>query len=97
MTTEEVLQLSELSRIALTPEEIERLPAEIAAILDYVSAVKDIVGTEAVSPAVGARYNVLRADEATNEPGQYTHVLLAEAPRRSGDYLVVNKILQQDE
>lgn len=97
MTKDEVVQLSNLARIALSEEEIERLPEEIAAIVDYVSAVKNIIGTDSEDKVTAARYNVLRTDEITHEPGMYTEELLDSAPRRQDNYLMVNKILQQDE
>jgi len=97
MTKDEVIHLSELARIALSEEEIGRLPKEITAILEYVSTVKEIVGTDTVVPQPGPRHNVMRPDEVIHEPGSFTETLLAAAPRRQGDYLVVNKILQQDE
>lgn len=97
MTKEEILHLGKLSRVALSSEEVERLPKQIEAILDYVSTVKDIVGTEAVSPKVTPVHNVLREDVVTEVPGSYTESLLNSAPRRDGDFLVVNKILAQDE
>lgn len=95
MTKEEVLHLSELARIELTEVEIERLPNEIAAIVEYVGTIKEIIGTETVAPSPGARYNVLRPDIVTHEPGTDTETLLAAAPRRQDDFLVVNKIIQQ--
>lgn len=97
MTKDEVVNLSELARIALSDEEIERLPKEITAILEYVSTVKEIVGTDKVVPQPGPRYNIMRPDKVIHEPGSFTETLLDSAPRRQGDYLVVNKILQQDE
>lgn len=97
MTKDDIAHLGALARLALSPEEMERLPKEIDAIISYVSAVQSIVGTETIEPHVGARYNILRPDEVVEEAGAYTDILLKAAPRREGDYLVINKILQQDE
>lgn len=97
MTKDEVIHLSNLSRITLSEKEMDTFPSEIAAIVDYVGVVKNIVGNEQSVTGVGARYNVLRADEVTHEPGSYTETLLEAAPRRQNEYVVVNKILQQDE
>jgi len=66
--------------------------------LEYVSTVKNIVADDSsTEPIVGARYNVLRADEVTNEPGEYTEKLLRAMPKRDGQYMLVKKILNQDE
>jgi Asp-tRNA(Asn)/Glu-tRNA(Gln) amidotransferase C subunit len=46
---------------------------------------------------VGARFNVFRADEVTNQPDQYTEALLAEMPQTSGRLMKVKKILTIEE
>jgi aspartyl-tRNA(Asn)/glutamyl-tRNA(Gln) amidotransferase subunit C len=97
MTKDEILHLGTLSRIALSPTEVETLSTQIDAILQYVSTVKDIVSDKAPEPNVGARYNVLRPDEITNKPGKYTERLLEALPQREGQYMLVKKILNQDE
>ena len=98
MTKEEIEHLAQLSRIALTPEEIEAFLKEIASILEYVGAVNAISGEgQPVTPQVDGHYNVFRTDEITNTPGMYTEVLLAAMPEREGRFMKVKKILQQDE
>ncbi len=98
MTKEDIVHLSDLARIELSEDEIERLPNQIDTILEYVSEVQQIVqsGTTSAS-SVGVHYNVLRTDEVLHEPGAETETLLQAAPRRQDNFLVVNKILQQDE
>lgn len=97
MTKEEILHLGRLSRIALTPTEVDSFQTSIDAILSYVSEVRDIAASDTTDPAVGARYNVLRSDEVTHAGGSYTEVLLAAMPKREGRYLSVKKILNQPE
>lgn len=97
MTQEEILHLGSLSRLALSPKEVETFRTEIDAILSYVGTVRDIVADDTSEPTPGPRYNVWRTDEVTNEPGHYTETLLAAMPRREGQFMVVKKILNQDE
>lgn len=97
MTKEEILHLGRLSRIALTPTEVDTFQTSIDAILEYVSVVRNIASEEIGTPSVGARYNVLRADEITHPGGTYTDVLLKAMPKRDGQYLSVKKILNQSE
>ena len=98
MKKEEILHLASLARIRLSEEELSGLETELPKILDYVSVVSDIVADDAVSqPAVGARYNVLRPDEITNKPGEYTDALRKEMPETKDGFLQVKKILQTDE
>lgn len=96
MTKEEIRTLGSLSRIALTDQEVEVFNQEIDSILEYVSTVKNIVGSAAETKSLGARFNVLRADVVTNTPGEYTKAMLAEMPKTNGQFLAVPKILKQD-
>jgi len=97
MTREEIIHLGTLSRIALTANEVEKMQAEITDILEYVSVVQNLTDTDAsITPTVGVRHNVLRDDVVTNKPGEYTERLLTSAPRRTGDYVTVPKIISQD-
>jgi aspartyl/glutamyl-tRNA(Asn/Gln) amidotransferase C subunit len=93
MKQDDVKNLAALARIELSVEETETYTKEMSSILSYVSAVKDMAGDGELVPQVGARYNVFRADEVTNEPNQYTDALLAEMPKTEGRFMVVKKIL----
>lgn len=97
MTKEEILHLGRLSRIELTDEEVAKFNTEITAILEYVSAINEISGDAALTKHVGARFNVFRKDEVTNEPGSYTDDLLAEMPETDGRYMKVKKILDNED
>lgn len=97
MNKEEVLHLASLARIRLSDEEVTSLTAELPKIIDYVSEVSEIVGDAPdTAPQVGARYNVLRADEVTVEPGSCTEAILQEMPATKDGYLKVKKILQTE-
>lgn len=97
MTKEEVIHLSDLSRITLSDTEVAAFQTEIDAILAYVGTIQSITGDDAAELVVPPVHNVLRADEVTNEPGQYTDVLLDAAPERDGRFIAVKKILKQSE
>ncbi len=97
MTREEIIHLAALARIELSEAEIEKFTKELSAILSYVSTVQTLAdGMAESTPRLGDRYNVLRADEVTNEPGSYTEDILAEMPATEGSYLVVKKILETE-
>ena len=98
MKREEIEHLASLARIKLTDTEIGKFPAELSAIVSYVSAVSDIVSdTSDSAPQVGLRHNVFRQDVVTNEPDEYTEAILAEMPAKEGRFMSVKKILQVDE
>lgn len=97
MTKEEVIHLAKLSRLELTPADIDSFTNEISAILEYVSTVQDIAGdTDTSDPKVGLVHNVFRKDEVTNGTDEYTKDLLAEMPATEGRFMVVKKILNTD-
>ena len=90
MTKEEILHLGTLSRLALLPAEVEKFSTEIDAILAYVGTVKNIIADDEIKESVlGARFNVLRPDVVTNQPGEYTEKLLASLPQREGQFMRV--------
>lgn len=97
MTKEEIRTLGSLSRIALTEHEVEVFNQEIDSILEYVSTVKNIAGSDTDTKSLGARFNVLRTDEVTNTPGEYTGAILACMPKTNGQFLAVKKILKLEE
>ncbi len=97
MNKEEVEHLAKLARIELTPKEVGIFTKEMSAILSYVSEVKDIAGeVTSGEPMPGARFNVFRKDEVTNQGDEYTQALLGEMPTTQGRFMVVKKILNTD-
>lgn len=97
MKREEITHLADLARIKLTDTEIATYGNELSQIVEYVSTVSHIAADEAdTAPMVGARYNVLRADEVTNEPDQYTADILREMPHTQGRSMAVKKILKTE-
>jgi aspartyl-tRNA(Asn)/glutamyl-tRNA(Gln) amidotransferase subunit C len=98
MKHEDISHLATLARIRLTSTEIEALQKELSSIVEYVSVVTDIAGESADEKAqVGARFNVFRSDEITNQPDQYTKDILSEMPHTEGRYMKVKKILNIEE
>lgn len=98
MKREDIEHLATLSRIRLTEKEIEKLPAELSSIIDYVSVVSDMATDDKMTePEVGPVFNVFRKDEVTNEPNQYTADIIKEMPVSNGRFLSVKKILQIEE
>jgi aspartyl-tRNA(Asn)/glutamyl-tRNA(Gln) amidotransferase subunit C len=95
MTVDDIKHLGTLSRLSLTDTEAEAFRTEIGSILEYVSAVSKLAGEASVTKTVGVIHNVFRGDEVTNEPGQYSEVLLGAAPHRRGDFFEVKKIIDQ--
>ena len=92
MKREDIEHLATLARIELEDEEKDALVRDVGEVLEYVSQVDDIAVKEK-EKAVGVRYNVMREDEPSHEPGEYTEALLDAAPKRSGQHIEVKKLL----
>lgn len=95
MEQKDIEHLGTLARIELTESEKKTLAGDITEILEYVSAVNEITTTEKAKKAEGLM-NVMRDDEPSHEPGEYTDALLDAAPKRQGQYIQVKKILERE-
>ena len=93
----EIEKLVELSRIALSDEEKADLRKDIESILTYVDQIKEAsaISSEEKSEekSVGVVRNVMREDSVVHQTGEFTEVLLAEAPRQEKGWVKVKKIL----
>lgn len=96
MTKEEILHLSNLSRIKVTDEEAEIFKAEIDSILGYVSAVNEIVAEGDLTKQVGPVHNIFREDEVVDNIGATADELIEAFPEKQGRFLKVKKILNND-
>ncbi len=76
---EEIEKLAELSRMEVTPEEVEKFSKDIESILEYVSELKEIAIDEDVREA-GILRNIMREDGEPHEKGIYTKDILNAAP-----------------
>ena len=97
MTKDDVQHLASLARIKLTDAELETFATEIDAVLQYVSAINDIVADADLTKKVGPVHNVFRADAVTNEPENFTEAISNEFPDSKGRFLKVKKILNPSE
>jgi len=90
--TEMVRHIGKLSRIDLTEQELQALPQQLGAVLDYFGKLQELDTTD-VKPMAHAieLHNVLAADE----PGQSLTAdqALANAPQRDGDFFKVPKVI----
>ena len=95
MKKAEIEHLATLARIKLTESEMVSLGEDLSSIVEYVSTVNDIADdAELSAPQVGARFNIFRADETTNQPNQYTTDIMAEMPTTDGRFMSVKKIMK---
>ena len=89
----DIKYVANLARIALNPEEEERLGSQLGDILGYVKKLEelDVSDVEPMAHAVPLD-NVLRADEV--QPSISNHEALANAPKASNGLFLVPKIVE---
>ncbi len=88
LTRKEVEDIALLARLHLESEELERMQAELAAILEHFQAIA-AVDTADVPAMTHAMPMDLRMRPDTVEPSLPTEAALATAPRRDGDLIAV--------
>ena len=93
ISREDVEHVARLARLALTPEELERMRAQLNAILVHIDALK-AVNTDGVEPTSHAVpvVNVLREDEP--RPSCPPDDMLRNAPDRDGPFFRVPRIIE---
>lgn len=76
---EQVLHVARLARLALSDEEVDRMAAELSAVLDHIEKIRelDLEGVPPTSHVIDL-VNALRADQP--EPSLPHDVALAPAP-----------------
>jgi aspartyl-tRNA(Asn)/glutamyl-tRNA(Gln) amidotransferase subunit C len=92
LSLEDIDNLAALARLSVSAEEKEILRRELVSILEYVSEVQKLSGAD-FGAAVDAEWNVFREDGPAHLPGEYTDLLLEEAPEVEDGYIRVKKIL----
>ncbi|KND48282.1 MAG: aspartyl/glutamyl-tRNA(Asn/Gln) amidotransferase, C subunit [Parcubacteria bacterium C7867-002] len=96
ITPAEITKLAQLSRIKLTDADTQSLVKEFDSILGYIDQLKKVEVSLDAEGRVGAVKNIMRSDVVEDTSLADRERLLAEAPRREGDFVAVKKIIAQD-
>jgi len=94
MTDVDIKKLTQLSRIAVSDDEMKQLENEIPAILEFVEQITEAGGE--VTKETGEHYNIMREDGNSHESGKYTKEMTDAMPQEKNGYLKVRKIIAQD-
>lgn len=87
-----VSALAKLARLAVSPEELEKLRAQIPAILSFVETIQKV---ETREEGVAAGGGIMREDTDAHEGGIFTDELLKSAPRTKNGYVVVQQVISR--
>ena len=93
MNKEEILKLAELARLNITDAEAEGYKKDFDGILNYIDSIKSVDIELADHYETNLTRNMMRDDENVYIAGQFTDVLLAEAPDTEDGYFKVKKVL----
>ena len=93
LSADEVRHIALLARLGTTDDEVETMRSQLSNILDHFDVLQK-VDTEGVQPTGHSvdLDSVMREDEAA--PSQPAEEMLANAPRREGDYVRVRAVLE---
>jgi aspartyl-tRNA(Asn)/glutamyl-tRNA(Gln) amidotransferase subunit C len=93
LSREEVLHIAALAKLGMTEEDITHFGAQLSNILENFEVLQK-VDTEGISPTAqpNALCNVMKADEV--EPSMSPSDVLANAPRREGDFFRIRPVLE---
>jgi aspartyl-tRNA(Asn)/glutamyl-tRNA(Gln) amidotransferase subunit C len=93
ISREDVEHVARLARLALTPDELDRMREQLNAILAHIDALKavDTTGVEPTAHAV-PQFNVMRDDEP--RPCLPRDAMLGNAPDRAGEFFRVPRIIE---
>ncbi len=92
LSRDDVEKVALLGRLKLTPDELDRMTAQLAAIVGYVDQLAEL-NTDEVEPMAHAveLNNVFRVDEL--RPSLPREAALANAPHHDGEYYLVPAVL----
>ena len=95
LSRSDVEHVAFLARLGLTPGELDRLEGQLNHILDQYAKLAEL-DTDAIAPTAQTieLENILREDVVT--PSLPVERVLANAPARSGDFILVPPILGGD-
>ena len=93
ITLEQVRHVARLARLELSPDDEQRLRADMDEMLAYVDKLNEL-DTKDVAPTtqVGEAGTPMRDDEVTNHSAP--NDMLANAPARQGNFFKVPKIIE---
>ncbi len=93
LSREEVLHITRLARVGLTEAEVNRLSEQLSNILEHFEVLQQVDTTDVPPTAQSIDLqNVLKSDEVAASLPQSQ--VLANAPRREGDFFRVRAVLE---
>jgi len=92
LTKDDIKHLSTLARIAVSEAEEESLAKDLDAVLGYVSEVAAVATQKDAIPPAGDLRNIMRDDDDVHPGGEFTDMILKNAPDTEDGYFKVKQI-----
>ncbi len=93
LSRDEVLHIARLARLSLTEAEVNRFSEQLSNLLEHFEVLQEVDTTDLPPTAQAiALQNVLREDEVAASLPQ--DQVLANAPRREGDFFRIRAVLE---
>ena len=91
MKTDDVQKLAELARLHITDEQCNEYLEDFNSILGYIDAINEV--QPKATEALMVLKNIVREDEDSYQPGEFSEAILANAPEHENQFIKVKKIL----
>ena len=88
-----VRRIASLARIRIAEEELEPMAKELSAILDWIGQLNE-VNTDEVPPMTSVEDMPMKKRPDVVTDGNCVEDILANAPRREGNFFVVPKVVE---
>ena len=93
ITTQEIINLENLSKIRLTEEERIKFASEMSDVLEYIKEIQNVELAE--SDVEHIHSNVFKSDEVKNVEGEHIVNAIQNAPDHIGDLYKVSQVIKQ--
>ncbi|MCB9805844.1 Asp-tRNA(Asn)/Glu-tRNA(Gln) amidotransferase subunit GatC [Candidatus Nomurabacteria bacterium] len=98
MQKDDIKHLANLARLELTDEEIAKYTDDTTEILGFIDQIQEAQSDKDLSTIENAGVrNVFREDDDVQETGEFTEVLLKEAPDVKDSFVRVKPILNNND
>ena len=93
LSTEEVRHIALLARVGMTDEEVERMRGQLSNILEHFDALQQLDTEDVEATGHSADLESVMREDSVGESGRREDIL-ANAPRREGDFIRVRAVLE---
>lgn len=94
LTREEVARIAELARLELSGDDVDRVAAELGAVLEFVAQLKRLDLTDCAPTAFAPADSPLRADEPDDARRLAAGVAVAGSPDAEDGFFLVPPIVE---